>query len=52
MKERISATIDEGTSEKIEKLIKERKYRNKSHFIEEAINVLLKKRGKNDSSQK
>ncbi len=39
--ERISATIDEGTSKKIEKLIKERKYRNKSHFIEDAINNLI-----------
>lgn len=46
MKERISATIDEGTSKKIEKLIKEKRYRNKSHFIEEAIDILLKKGGK------
>ena len=43
MKERISATIDEGTSQKIEKLIKGKKYRNKSHFIEDAINTLLQK---------
>lgn len=46
MKERISATIDEGTSKKIEKLIKEEKYRNKSHFIEKAIKLLLKEKGK------
>jgi len=43
MKERISATVDEGTSKKIEKLIKEKKYRNKSHFIEEAIKLLVEK---------
>jgi Arc/MetJ-type ribon-helix-helix transcriptional regulator len=46
MKERVSATIDEGTSKKIEKLIKERKYRNKSHFIEDAIFLLLEKEGR------
>ena len=43
--ERISATIDEGTSKKIEKLIKDKKYRNKSHFIEDAINNLLEEVG-------
>ena len=43
MKERISATVDEGTSKKIDKLIKERKYRNKSHFIEEAIKFFMEK---------
>ncbi len=41
IKERVSFTVDEGTSKKIEKLIKEKKYRNKSHFIEDAINLLL-----------
>ena len=46
MKERISATIDEGTSKKIEKLIKEKKYRNKSHFIEDAINLLIEEENK------
>jgi Arc/MetJ-type ribon-helix-helix transcriptional regulator len=46
VKERISATIDDGTSKKIEKLIKDKKYRNKSHFIEDAINSLLEKESK------
>ena len=41
MKERVSATIDEGTSKKIEKLIAGERYRNKSHFIEKAIKLLL-----------
>ena len=41
MKERISATVDEGTSKKIEKLIREGKYRNKSDVIERAIKKFL-----------
>ncbi len=45
-KKTITATVEKGTSKKIEKLIKEKKYRNKSHFIEDAINSLLEKGGK------
>ena len=41
MKERLSATVDEGTSEKIEELIRKKIYRNKSHVIEAAIRLLL-----------
>lgn len=37
MKKRISATVDDEIIKKIESLIKKRKYRNKSHVIEEAI---------------
>lgn len=39
-KGRISATIDERTEKLIEKILKEGKYRNKSHIIEEAIKKL------------
>lgn len=37
MKKRISATVDDATIKKIKELLKKRKYRNKSHVIEEAI---------------
>ena len=43
MKERVSATIDKATSKIIEDIIKEGKYRNKSHVIEEAIKLLREK---------
>jgi len=42
MKERISATVDRKTIELIDKILKKRKFRNKSHVIEEAIEVLVK----------
>jgi Arc/MetJ-type ribon-helix-helix transcriptional regulator len=37
MKKRISATIDGKTEKIIEEILKEGKFRNKSHIIEEAI---------------
>ncbi|MEM3405685.1 MAG: ribbon-helix-helix domain-containing protein [Candidatus Pacearchaeota archaeon] len=37
MKLRISATIEKETLEKIKKILNKGKYRNLSHFIEEAI---------------
>ena len=40
MKERISATVDEKTVNLIELILKKRKFRNKSHVIEEAIEKL------------
>jgi Arc/MetJ-type ribon-helix-helix transcriptional regulator len=40
MKSRISATIDEKTSKIIDRILKEGRYRNKSHIIEEAIKFL------------
>ncbi len=43
MKKRISATIDEKTEKLINLLLKKRKYRNKSHVIEDAIESLAKK---------
>jgi len=40
MKERISATVEKETVKIIEKLLSEGKYRNKSHVIETAIELL------------
>jgi Arc/MetJ-type ribon-helix-helix transcriptional regulator len=51
MKVRISATIDEKTEKILDLLLKEGKYRNKSHIIEDAIN-LLKKEVENDKNKK
>ncbi len=42
MKERISATVDKETLEAIDKLLKSKKFRNKSHVIEEAVARLAK----------
>jgi len=42
MKKRISATIEEETEKKIDRILKDRRYRNKSHVIEEAIDFLDK----------
>lgn len=44
MKERISATVDKETVDLIKKFLKEGKYRNKSHVIEEAIKLLRGKK--------
>ena len=43
MKERISATIDEETKIRLENLLKKKKYRNLSHIIEDAINLICEK---------
>lgn len=40
VKLRISATIDKETDEILEKILRQHKYRNKSHIIEEAIKLL------------
>jgi len=42
MKVRISATIDKETEKIIDRILKNSKYRNKSHVIEAAIKVLEK----------
>ena len=42
MKERISATIDKETLKLIDELLKNRKFRNKSHVIEEAVELLAR----------
>ena len=51
MKVRISATIDEKTEKMLDSLLKEGNYRNKSHIIEKAIE-LLKKKVEDDKSKK
>ena len=43
MKERISATVDKEVIKIIEDLLKDRKFRNKSHIIEAAIHLLKEK---------
>jgi len=40
MKNRISATIDNNTERMINSLLKEGKFRNRSHVIERAIKLL------------
>jgi hypothetical protein len=47
MKERISATVETETIKSIEKILKNKKFRNKSHVIETAIDFLLKAEVKN-----
>ena len=46
MKERISATVDEKTIKLIEVILKKGKYRNKSHFIEDAIKKFAEEESK------
>lgn len=43
MKERISVTLDKETVEKINSLIKNKKFRNRSHAVEVAIENLEEK---------
>jgi Arc/MetJ-type ribon-helix-helix transcriptional regulator len=43
VKERISATVDKKTAELIKRILKKRRFRNKSHIIEEAIELIAKK---------
>ena len=42
MKERISATVEKEVLKLIDKLLENKKYRNKSHVIETAIYMLVK----------
>ncbi len=49
-KERISATVNEGTNSLINSILKKRKFRNKSHIIEEAIRRLWEE--ENDKNKK
>ncbi len=42
MKSRISATVDDSTVEILKELVKKKKYRNCSHAIETAIELLNK----------
>lgn len=40
VKERISATVEKETVERIERILAKGKYRNKSHVIEAALEML------------
>ena len=40
VKERISATVEEETLMRIERILRKGKYRNKSHVVEKAIELL------------
>lgn len=46
MKVRISATIDEKTDKLLDEIMKNGRYRNKSHLIEEAILEKIEKEEK------
>ena len=48
MKIRISATIDEKSEKFLSLLIKNGRYRNKSHIIEEAISLLWREHENKD----
>jgi metal-responsive CopG/Arc/MetJ family transcriptional regulator len=51
MKVRISATIEEKTDKKIEEFLKHSKHRNKSHFIEDAIEEYIQRGDKNTNKK-
>ena len=51
MKERVSATVDEKTLKIIELILKKGNYRNKSHIIEKAIQLLNEKESENDKNK-
>ena len=40
VKERVSATVEKETVKRIERILEKGKYRNKSHVIEKAIELL------------
>ena len=42
MKQKISISIDENKIKKIEELLKNGKFRNKSHVVEFSVNKILK----------
>ncbi len=47
MKKRISATIEEDIDKFLDELLKDRAYRNKSHIIEQAIELFWREKKKN-----
>ena len=50
MKERISATVSEKTMKILNSLMKNNKYRNKSHIIEKAIEKLSEEENDKNNS--
>jgi len=51
MKERISATIEKESVKIIERILESGKYRNKSHVIERAIELLKEKEDENEKKK-
>jgi Arc/MetJ-type ribon-helix-helix transcriptional regulator len=52
MKERITVTLDKEVIGMLNSLIKDRKYRNRSHIVEYAIEQLNKSIGKKEGNKK
>lgn len=50
MKKRVSVTIDEDKDRILDSFLKDGKYRNKSHIVERAIELIIEKEkgGKNE----
>ncbi len=51
MKVRVSATIDEKNKKYVDSLLKDSKYRNKSHVIDTAIELLREKEEAEDGNK-
>lgn len=49
MKERISASVEKETVDRIDVLLEKGRFRNKSHVIEAAIELLEKSEGSDES---
>lgn len=47
MKIRISATIDEKTGDMLGELVKDGEFRNRSHVIEKAVELLMETKNEN-----
>lgn len=52
MKQKLSITIDEEKIKQIEKMLKEGKFRNKSHVLEYSLDNLLKEIRKENQNGK
>lgn len=52
MKERISATVEKETISIIDSMLKDGKYRNKSHVIEKAVKLLREKEAEDGKNKK
>ena len=44
MKQKLSVTLDEETLKKVDEIIKEGLFRNKSHVVEFSLNKILKEK--------
>jgi len=52
MKQKLSITIEEDTLEKLGKYVSEGSFRNKSHVVEFALNLLVKQQNKTEEEGK